>query len=118
MKQYSCSVTTDSELMSAFASFSTIQERRTARSVLLQFFSSTSDPLWIAKLQQTAVCMIPEAKIAGCSTTGEIANGKVLENTTVITVFFFMESLVNVSPFDAEREKDRSDISRRLVPEA
>jgi diguanylate cyclase (GGDEF)-like protein len=117
MKQYIRSVTNNSELLSAFDFFSSLQERRSARSILIQFFSSTCNSSWIAKLQQTAVRMIPEAKIAGCSTTGEIANGKVLENTTVITVFFFMESLVSVIPFDAEKETDSSDTDRRLVQE-
>ncbi|WP_284521277.1 FIST N-terminal domain-containing protein [Cytobacillus pseudoceanisediminis] len=57
--------------------------------LLVQVFTGNPESLNIAKLQKELADKLPFAQIAGCSTSGEIHEGRITEKQTVIcfTVF-------------------------------
>lgn len=63
-------------------------------SVFVQIFSSNRDPDWMLEIEAAIRKTIPWGVIAGVTTMGEIAEGRLLINTTVISLAFFEKTRV------------------------
>ncbi|MBU4540389.1 MAG: GGDEF domain-containing protein [Firmicutes bacterium] len=62
---------------------------RVSVSVFVQIFSSNRDVTWMNDLESALRIAMPTGVIAGVTTMGEIAAGRLLINTTVISFAFF-----------------------------
>lgn len=60
-----------------------------AASIFVQIFSSNCDPKWMLTIESNLRPMMPQAIIAGTTTMGEIAKGKLFIQTTVVSLTFF-----------------------------
>lgn len=67
---------------------------KNAKSILAQVFSSQFDQEWIESITQTIEEELPSAILVGSTTAGEIAEGRLLIGTTVLSVSFFDTSLI------------------------
>lgn len=65
-----------------------------AVSVFIQIFSSERDPEWLMAIESTIRGTMPTGVIAGATTMGEIAEGRLLINTTVISFAFFEKTRI------------------------
>ncbi|MBI4857584.1 MAG: GGDEF domain-containing protein [Acetobacterium woodii] len=63
-------------------------------SVFIQIFSSQRDPKWMMDIESILRTAIPQGVIVGASTMGEIAEGQLLINATVISFAFFEKTLI------------------------
>ncbi|WP_050741588.1 sensor domain-containing diguanylate cyclase [Acetobacterium bakii] len=63
-------------------------------SVFVQIFSARSDPQWLTEIESAIRVVAPLAVIVGSSTMGEIGEGRLLTNTSVISFVFFKKTLV------------------------
>lgn len=63
-------------------------------SVFVQIFSSDRDPSWIMSIDAALRLTIPMAVVVGVTTMGEIAEGRLFINTTVISLAFFEKTRV------------------------
>jgi len=65
------------------------QLNSTQGEILVQVFTHSTDESTLLLLSQTIKKHLPQASVIGCSTNGEISRGKLLEDTTVISVSQF-----------------------------
>lgn len=82
-------------------------------SVFVQIFSARSDPQWFAEIEAAIRVAVPLAVIVGCSTMGEIGEGRLLTNTSVISFVFFEKTLVQGFLVDTENQ-DEAVIGKSL----
>lgn len=64
--------------------------------LLVQVFTSIASPSHILTLSSTLKELLPYAMIVGCSTDGEIVDGKVLSKNTVISITLFEKSSIEM----------------------
>lgn len=86
-------------------------------SVFVQIFSSERDPDWMKALEAAIRIAIPRCVIAGVTTMGEIAEGRLLINTTVISLVFFEKTRVQGFLIDGDNGNERdqgNDFSREI----
>ncbi len=74
------------------------------KNILVQIFTSLVSTTAILTLSAKIKKLLPHAIIAGCSSDGEIIDGKVLRKNTVISITLFEKSQVEIS-FLEENEK-------------
>lgn len=75
-------------------------------SVLVQIFSARSDPQWIMAIEAAIRVIAPLAVIIGSSTMGEIGEGRLLTNTSVISFVFFEKTRVQGFLVDTENQDE------------
>ncbi|WP_303871855.1 GGDEF domain-containing protein [Acetobacterium wieringae] len=75
-------------------------------SVFVQIFSARSDPQWLAEIEAALRAVAPQAVIVGSSTMGEIGEGRLLTNTSVISVVFFEKTDVQGFLVDTENQDE------------
>lgn len=63
-------------------------------SVFIQIFSSERDPKWMMDIESTLRQAIPQGVFVGATSMGEIAEGRLFINTTVISFAFFEKTMV------------------------
>ncbi|MDM5226643.1 EAL domain-containing protein [Cytobacillus sp. NJ13] len=79
-KTFTCLYTSTSQLNS----FIDLNELNEYPNLLVQVFTGTPERPFISKLQKELTDKLPVAHIAGCSTSGEIYEGRITEKQTVI----------------------------------
>ncbi|WP_264736853.1 EAL domain-containing protein [Cytobacillus firmus] len=79
-KTFTCLYTSTSQLNS----FIDLNELNEYPNLLVQVFTGTPERPFILKLQKELTDKLPVAHIAGCSTSGEIYEGRITEKQTVI----------------------------------
>lgn len=72
-----------------------------ASSVLVQVFTSLTDPLWAIKIEAVLREKFPDATIVGTSSGGEIAHGQLFVHSTIVSITFFKETKVKAFVIDA-----------------
>ncbi|AFA48410.1 sensor domain-containing diguanylate cyclase [Acetobacterium woodii] len=77
-----------------------------AASILVQVFSSNCDPEWMLAIESNLRPMMPQAVIAGTTTMGEIAKGKLFIHTTVVAITFFDKARIQ----GFLRHKDKKEV--------
>ena len=86
-------------------------------SVFVQIFSAERDPDWMMEIEAAIRITIPGGVIAGVTTMGEIAEGRLFINTTVISLTFFEKTRVQgfLVTGDNDNERDQgNDFSRKI----
>ena len=85
-----------------------VKEMRTAddRTVLFQVFTGNMPADAISGMNTVIRGIIPDALIAGVSSSGEICTGEKYNDTTVISVLFFERSDIRVFTYDCESMSD------------
>ncbi|MDD3307730.1 MAG: GGDEF domain-containing protein [Acetobacterium sp.] len=86
-------------------------------SAFVQIFSSQRDPDWLMGIESALRGMMPQAVIAGVTTMGEIAEGRMLINTTVISLAFFEKTRIQGFLVEGDRgnEKDLGEKFSRKI---
>ncbi len=56
---------------------------------LFQLFTYSLDAGYINEMKKTILERIPQAKLIGCSTSGEMVDGQIYEKTTGLSVMLF-----------------------------
>lgn len=75
-------------------------------SVFVQIFSARGDPRWLAEIEAAIRVVAPQAVIVGSSTMGEIGEGRLLTNTSVISLVFFEKTCVQGFLVDTENQDE------------
>ncbi len=77
-------------------SFLETHQLHTQKNMLVQVFTSMVSASHVLTLSLNLKTLLPNAVIAGCSTDGEIIDGKVLSKNTVISITLFEKSFVDM----------------------
>src|ERR1035437_5250179 len=88
MKQYNHEITSIESLIDILKS-EEITKGINFQSHLIQIFSANNDSEWYFSLGNTIRNVFPTAIIVGATSVGEIINGKMYADTTVIIFSFF-----------------------------
>ena len=75
-------------------------------SVFVQIFSARGDPQWFTEIEAAIRVIAPLAVIVGSSTMGEIGEGRLLTNTSVIAFVFFEKTRVQGFLVDTENQDE------------
>lgn len=77
-------------------SFLEVHDINNQENMLVQVFTSIASSSHVLTLSSALKTLLPNAIIAGCSTDGEIIDGKVLSKNTVISITLFEKSSVEM----------------------
>ncbi len=77
-------------------SFLETQQLHTQENILVQLFTSMVSESHVLTLASNIRTLLPNAVIAGCSSDGEIIDGKVLDKNSVISITLFEKSQVEM----------------------
>jgi len=92
------------------------KENRTWSDILVTVFSGNLDPDFNRGILQLIENGLPESKIIGCTTAGEIFNNEVLKYQIVISFYFFQSTSILTSFVPFRSEKDMAgDIENELI---
>ncbi len=85
--------------------------------ILVQLFTSSEDTTSIIALTSHIKKLLPHAVIIGCSSDGEIIDGNILTNNTVISITVFEKSTIRMLFLEenSESEKLGKKIADRLI---
>ena len=64
--------------------------------VLVQIFTGVIDPQYLRAISEQVKAILPPAKIIGVTTAGEIHNGELCNNTTIICISAFQQTQVSI----------------------
>ena len=113
MKQYNHEITSIESLIDILKS-EEITEGINFQSHLIQIFSANNDSEWYFSLGNTIRNVFPTAIIVGATSVGEIINGKMYADTTVIIFSFFENSSLNMFSYECLTGND-SAVGKLLV---
>ena len=85
-----------------------------SRSQLIQIFSAINQPKWYISLKNAIKNVFPSSVIVGASSVGEICEGKIFTNSTVILFSFFEDSSLNLFSYDCKPGSEKT-IGKRLI---
>ncbi len=86
-------------------------------SVFVQIFSSDRDPSWMMEIEAALRGTMPGGVIVGVTTMGEIAEGRLRINTTVISLAFFEKTQIQGFLIKGDNGSERNqgyDFSRKI----
>ncbi|MBD3841149.1 MAG: FIST C-terminal domain-containing protein [Campylobacterales bacterium] len=89
------------------------EEFRKNENVLIQVFTSVVDTDFIINLRKLLIAMVPQAKIIGTTTCGEISNEGALNNSTVIT--FTVLKATKIEVVHCNLENDSFQLGQNIV---
>lgn len=89
---------------------------QSARSVLVQVFSSQTDKNYIESIIKTVYDKIPAAILVGTTTAGEIIHGSLMTGSIVLSVLFFDHSVVYPIALPCSSGSE-SETGQRLIRE-
>lgn len=95
MKHFNFTLTESESLISLLNSEELIPLKGTGTQ-LVQIFSARNEPDWFIALGKILKQELPSAYIIGASSVGEICDGKLLTDSTVIAISFFENSVLNL----------------------
>ncbi|KZE69482.1 hypothetical protein AWM68_04245 [Fictibacillus phosphorivorans] len=85
--------------------------------IFIQVFTGKVDKQWIDELRIQLLFHLPQAKIIGVTTDGEILSGRVTTGETVISVSTFNNSVPRTFYFPLEENNNSRDLGVRLANE-
>ena len=77
------------DALSNFIKSNYIHNYKKCCDILVQVFTSVNDKKFISYLQHSILTLLPDAKILGTTTSGEISDEGALENSTIISISEF-----------------------------
>lgn len=101
MKQYNYNISSIDELFDILHS-EEIASFYNCQSQLVQIFSAKNESEWYNLLGNTIHKVFPTAVIVGASTIGEINEGKLLTDSTVIMFSFFSEATLHLFTYECK----------------
>ena len=84
------------------------------RSQFIQIYSGKNDSDWFISLGEVIRKAFPSAVIVGASTVGEIFEGKIKTNSTIVLFSFFEDSLLNSFSYEGKPGSEES-VSKALL---
>ena len=112
MKQYGI-IYEDNDQMNEFIKFRNINNNS---NILVQVFTGIVNIDYINNLIDEIKALLPQAKIIGTTTAGEIYEGKSYSNTTVISFSIFYNTEIDISHFEIYNEFDSGvKIAKQLI---
>jgi len=102
---------TDKEALKTYISSNKIEK---CKDVLIQIFSGVLQPRKMQEISSTLKDFLPQAHIIGTTTSGEISNGKMLENSIVISFSLFQHTLIKSKLYKFDENFDFSKIKEDL----
>ncbi|MGM0971733.1 MAG: FIST signal transduction protein [Bacillota bacterium] len=103
--------------ISELNSFIDLNELTQYPNLLVQVFTGTPESLFIAKLQKEMSDKLPLAHIAGCSTSGEIHEGRITEKQTIICFTIFEKTEIKSFLLNRSDFKDSYEMGKALARE-
>lgn len=100
MKQFSYRIPDLVELKKLLQSEEISQAGISYKSLLVQIYSAKNYPEWYFSLGETVKQTFPLAIIAGASSVGEIIDGEILTNSTVVLFSFFESSSLSIFSYE------------------
>jgi len=119
MKHFLTNVTTSSDVDAFLEQPSLLEASETSLSILVQIFSARTEAEWIGSLLRRLRNTLPSAVMAGASSGGEIAAGRILDGTTVISLLCFDSTRLHPLQLDCPSGKEYDtgfEIGRALSP--
>src|ERR1035437_79872 len=113
MKQYNHEITNIEDLNDKLVS-EEILAGSNFQSQLIQIFSANNDSEWYLSLGNTIRNVFPTAIIVGATSVGEIINGKMYADTTVIIFSFFENASLNIFSYECLTGNDNA-VGKLLV---
>lgn len=107
MNQYNYNISSIDSLLNILQSKEIIASYNSL-SQLVQIFSAKNDSKWFRLLKNTIREVFPSAIIVGASTVGEINEGKMLTDSTVIMFSFFEKSLLYIFSYECKTGNDEA----------
>ncbi len=101
-----------------FTLCSVAEAAKAARSILVQVYCSKSDPTHIHAVIACICKRLPQAVVVGATTVGEIAQGRLLTNQTIIGFTFFGSSglmAVGLACEPGEEHRVGAELGRRIA---
>ncbi len=99
MKQLNYSISTIESLNEVLHS-DEIGMSSNSHSQLIQIFSAKNDKEWFVALGDAIRCVFPEATVVGASSVGEIKDGKLYTDSTIVAFSFFDSSSLHVFSYE------------------
>jgi signal transduction histidine kinase len=93
--------------------FLTLHKLKNQKNILVQLFTANSKKREVLSLAKAVQDFLPHAIIIGCSSDGEIMDGKVLEHNTMISITLFDKTVLKV--LFLEGEEVSSHAGRKIV---
>ncbi|WKY46621.1 GGDEF domain-containing protein [Eubacteriaceae bacterium ES3] len=87
-----------------------------SRSVIVQIFSAKNEPEWFLEIDSIIRTVVPQATIVGASSMGEILEGRLLTNTTILS-FLFLERTQVQSYFIETEAQNEKTLGKKLAEE-
>ncbi len=78
------------------------------QSLLVQVFSAKNEREWYQLIGNTIRNVFPSAVIIGASSVGEINEGKIITNSTVVLFSFYEKSSLNIFSYDCKRGNEEA----------
>jgi len=105
MKQFNYTLT-DLESLTAILQLDEIEKCSDSQSLLIQIFTAKNEKAWFKAIGNSIKARIPSAKIIGASSVGEIKDGKLFTDSTVIVFTFFESSCLNIFSYDCNKHNE------------
>jgi len=102
---------TDKEDLQTYISTNKIDK---CNDLLIQIFSGILQPKKMQEISSTLKDFLPNAHIIGTTTSGEISNGKMLENSLVISFSLFQHTSIKSNLYKFDKNFDFSKIKKDL----
>ncbi|MDR7071955.1 bifunctional diguanylate cyclase/phosphodiesterase [Fictibacillus barbaricus] len=83
--------------------------------VLVQVFTGRLDKTWINRLREKLTVHLPNAKIIGVTTDGEVLKGRVTTKETVISISIFEKSLPRTSYIPLLEDNNSEELGKHLA---
>lgn len=117
MKHFLASISTAAEVDDFLEQPALLEAAGAASSILVQIFSGRIEATWIGSLLKQCRAALPSAVTVGVSSSGEIAAGRALDDTTVISLICFATSRLHPLQIECPRGKEQAvgmEIGRTL----
>jgi signal transduction histidine kinase len=106
MKQYSYKLSSFENLNEILQSDEILSFAK-FQSQLVQIYSAKNDSEWYLSIGNAIKELLPSAVIVGASSVGEILEGEILTNSTVVLFSFFESSSVNMFSYKCKPEDEK-----------
>jgi len=94
MKQFNCIYTSNKEFIEYLHknNVSLFNDK-----ILIQMFTSLEDKNEVQKIASEVCAVLPNAKLVGCSSAGEIIHSKMIENSVVLSISIFEKTTIHTT---------------------
>ncbi len=116
MKQYNYNISSI-EILNDILHSEEITSFCKCKSQLIQIFSAINDSEWYLSLGNAIRKIFPSSVIIGASSVGEICDGKIFTNSTVILFSFFENSSLNIFSYECKPGTEE-EIGKTLIKDS